>query len=215
VTRVSVASQVFIGFLCGWGATLRGMKTIKKFLAAGTATAVIGIGVAGFGGGSDATSAGGAATAAATTAQASTSEAPAGGGGPGGGVAATSVTTEAQLVELIQEAYGDASLGLHRGHQDVESTLIDVLGISHDEMHVRMESQGQNLAAVATDLGIDPQALIDALVETRSPAIDTLLENRTITQEQADGYLRELEEAYTFRVNWDGQQATPTARAVS
>ena len=70
---------------------------------------------------------------------------------------------------------------MHRGHQDVESTLIEVLGISHDEMHVRMETQGQNLAAVATDLGIDPQTLIDALVETRSPAIDTLLESGTIT----------------------------------
>lgn len=200
--------------LWGWGATLRRMNnTIKKFLAAGTAAILMGIGVAGFTGGSDATSSGSAATAAATTPQASTAEAPSG-GGPGDGMSAASVSTEAELVELIQEAYGDASLGLHRGHQDVESTLIDVLGISHDEMHVRMEAQGQNLAAVATDLGIDPQTLIDALVDTRSPAIDTLLESGTITQEQADAYLDELEQAYTFRVTWDGQEATPTAEAV-
>jgi hypothetical protein len=125
------------------------------------------------------------------------------------------VTTEAALVDMIQEAYGDASLGLHRGHQDVEGTLTDVLGISHDELHVRMETQGQNLAAVATDLGIDPQTLIDALVDAQSPAIDTLLENGTITQAQADAYLEELEQAYTFRVTWDGQEATPTAEAVS
>jgi hypothetical protein len=190
------------------------MNNIKKFLAAGTAAVLMGIGVAGFTGGSDVTSSGSAATTAATTPQASTSEAPTGGGGPGGGVSAASVTTEAELVDLIQEAYGDASLGLHRGHQDVESTLIDVLGISHDEMHVRMETQGQKLAAIATDLGIDPQTLIDALVDARSPAIDTLLENGTITQEQADGYLDALEEAYTFRVTWDGQEATPTAEAV-
>jgi polyhydroxyalkanoate synthesis regulator phasin len=124
------------------------------------------------------------------------------------------VTTEADLVDLIQEAYGSASLGLHRGHQDVESTLIDVLGISHEELHVRMETEGQNLAAVASDLGIDPQTLIDALVDARSSAIDSLLENGTITQEQADAYLDELEQAYTFRVTWDGQEATPTAEAV-
>ena len=190
------------------------MDNIKKFLAAGTAAALMGIGVAGFTGGSDATSAGSAATTAATTPQASTSEAPTGGGGPGGGVSAASVTTEADLVDLIQEAYGSASLGLHRGHQDVESTLIDVLGISHEELHVRMETEGQNLAAVASDLGIDPQTLIDALVDARSSAIDTLLENGTITQQQADAYLEALEEAYTFRVTWDGQEATPTAEAV-
>ena len=190
------------------------MDNIKKFLAAGTAAALMGIGVAGFTGGSDATSAGSAATTAATTPQASTSEAPTGGGGPGGGVSAASVTTEADLVDLIQEAYGSASLGLHRGHQDVESTLIDVLGISHEELHVRMETEGQNLAAVASDLGIDPQTLIDALVDARSSAIDSLLENGTITQEQADAYLDELEQAYTFRVTWDGQEATPTAEAV-
>jgi hypothetical protein len=187
------------------------MNNIKKFLATGVAAVLMGIGVAGFTGDSDTTSSGSAAT---TAAQASTSEAPVSGGGPGGGASAASVTTEAELVDLIQEAYGDASLGLHRGHQDVESTLIKVLGISHDEMHLRMESQGQNLAAVATDLGIDPQTLIDALVDARSSAIDTLLENGTITQVQADAYLDELEEAYTFRVTWDGQEATPTAEAV-
>ena len=122
----------------------------------------------------------------------------------------SSVTTEAQLVALVQEAYGDASLGLHRGHQPVESVLDEVLGISHEELHVRMEEQGQNLAAVATDLGIDPQTLIDALVESWSPAIDSLLANGTITQEQADAYRAALEEAFTFRVTWDGQAATPT-----
>ena len=191
------------------------MDNIKKFFAAGIAAVLMGIGIAGFAGGSDDTSAGNAATAATGTSQASTSEAPTGGGGPGGAASAESVTTEAALVDMIQEAYGDASLGLHRGHQDVEGTLTDVLGISHDELHVRMETQGQNLAAVATDLGIDPQTLIDALVDARSSAIDTLLENGTITQEQADAYLDELEDAYTFRVTWDGQEATPTAEAVT
>ncbi len=195
---------------------MRRMNTFKKLIAAGIATALLGIGVAGFSGGSDTATTSSAATSATTTAQgsSSSSDAAAADGGPGGGVSADSVTTEAQLVELIQEAYGEPSLGLHRGHQDVESTLIDVLGISHDEMHVRME-QGQNLAAVAKDRGIDQQELIDALVKTRSSAIDSLLENGTITQEQADGYLDELQDAYTFRVTWDGQEATPTAKSIS
>ena len=133
---------------------------------------------------------------------------PAGQGGPGG-VDVDSVTTEEQLVALVQDAYGDAGLGLHRGHQPVEDVLDEVLGISHDELHVRMDS-GQNLATVAEDLGIDPQELVDAMVAEYSPAVDGLLAAGTITQEQADQYLADLQEAFSFRVTWDGEEATPT-----
>ena len=132
-----------------------------------------------------------------------------GDGGAGGSVEVSSVTTEEQLVTLIQDAYGNASLGLHRGHQPVEDVLDEVLGISHDELHVRMDS-GQNLATVAEDLGIDPQTLIDAMVAKYSPAIDTLLAAGTITQDEADQYLADLEEAFEYRVTWDGSAATPT-----
>ncbi|GAA4753642.1 hypothetical protein GCM10023328_41160 [Modestobacter marinus] len=135
---------------------------------------------------------------------------PAGGeGGPGGSVDVSSVTTEEELVALVQDAYGDAGLGLHRGHQPVEDVLDEVLGITHDELHVRMDS-GQNLATVAEDLDIDPQELIDAMVAEYSPAIDTLLADGTITQAEADQYLADLETAFEFRVTWDGEEATPT-----
>ena len=58
--------------------------------------------------------------------------------------------------------------------------------------------------------GVDPQTLIDALVASRSSAIDNLLEAGAITQDQADGYLEALTEAFTFRVTWDGEEETPT-----
>ena len=123
------------------------------------------------------------------------------------------VSSVDELVSPIQEVYGEPSLGLHRGHQDIESTLVEVLGISHDEMHVRMDA-GQNLAAIAEDVGVDQQELIDALVATRTPAIDALVESGTITQAQADAYEEQLVDAYTFRVTWDGEAETPTATAV-
>jgi polyhydroxyalkanoate synthesis regulator phasin len=133
------------------------------------------------------------------------------GGGPGGpgGVDVSSVTTEEQLVELVQEAYGDAGLDLHRGHQPVQDVLDEVLAISHDELHVRMDA-GQDLATVAEDLGVDPQTLVDALVESWSPAVDDLLAAGTITEDEAEQYRAALEEAFTFRVTWDGEEATPT-----
>ncbi len=87
--------------------------------------------------------------------------------------------------------------------------LDEVLAISHDELHVRMDA-GQNLAAVAEDIGVDPQDLVDALVEAWSPAIDTVLASGEITEDEAEQYRAALEEAFTFRVNWDGEEATPT-----
>ena len=131
------------------------------------------------------------------------------GGGPGGAIAVSSVTTEDELVALVQDAYGDPGLDLHRGHQPVQDVLDEVLGITHEELHVRMEA-GQGLAEVAEDLGVDPQELIDAMVAKYSPAIDTLLAAGTITQDEADQYLADLEEAFEFRVTWDGEEATPT-----
>jgi hypothetical protein len=153
----------------------------------------------------------GSATSDSTTTGTADTGGPGGGMGEGGpgGVDVSSVTTEEQLVELIQEAYGDAGLGLHRGHQPVEDVLDEVLTISHDELHVRMDA-GQNLAAVAEDLGVDPQTLVDALVAEYSPAIDTLLAAGTITEDEAEQYRAALEEAFTFRVDWDGEEATPT-----
>ncbi len=129
-------------------------------------------------------------------------------GGPGG-VDVSAVSTEAQLVALVQQAYGDAGLDLHRGHQAVQDVLDEVLSISHDELHVRMEA-GQNLAAVATELGLDPQVLVDALVASWSPAIDQVLASGEITEAEAEQYRQALEEAFVFRTTWDGAAATPT-----
>ena len=69
---------------------------------------------------------------------------------------------------------------------------------------------GQNLSDVAEDLGVGTDTLVAALVEAWSPAIDNLLAAGTITQDEADAYLAALEEAFTFRVTWDGEAATPT-----
>lgn len=130
--------------------------------------------------------------------------------GPGNSVDVSSVSTEEQLVALVNEAYGEAQLGLHRGHQPIQDVLTAVLGISHDELHVRMEQKGQNLAAVSTDLGIDPQTLIDALVADWGTAVQNVVDSGAIDQQQADAYTAALEEAFSWRVNWDGSEATPT-----
>lgn len=163
--------------------------------------------------GSDEASDATAQTTTTTTASvdATTTGGPGGGmtGGPGG-VDVDSVETEEELVTLIQEAYGDGSLDLHRGHQPVQDVLDEVLAISHEELHVYMEEQDMNLAAVATELDIDPQTLIEALVDAWSPAIDNAVAAGAITEDEAEQYLDDLTEAFTFRVTWDGVEAEPT-----
>ena len=146
---------------------------IRKTVAALMLTAVMPIAAAcGTATAEDAASTSSTSSSSTTTDTSTEDRGPGGGGGPGG-VDVSSVSTEEELIALVQEAYGDGSLDLHRGHQPVQDVLDEVLGISHDELHVRMEEQGQNLSAVATDLGIDPQTLIDAMVDSAGPAIDT------------------------------------------
>lgn len=129
------------------------------------------------------------------------------------GVDAAAVTTEDQLVTLVREAYGDPRLGLHRGHLPVEDVLVEVLATGHDELHERMRG-GQNLAAVAEDVGVDPQTLVAALVESLEPAVDTLVEDGTITEAEGRTYRRALTEAFDFRVTWDGEAETPVFTGV-
>ena len=56
---------------------------------------------------------------------------------------------------------------------------------------------------------MDPQDLVDALVAAWSPAVDAVLASGEITEDEAEQYRAALEEAFTFRVNWDGEEATP------
>ena len=72
------------------------------------------------------------------------------------------------------------------------------------------EWNGRLFVAVAEDVGVDPQALVDALVESRASAVDAVLAAGEITEAEAEQYRAALEEAFTFRVTWDGQEATPT-----
>lgn len=188
---------------------------LRKKLAAGSLLLVLPLAAAcNAAADDDTTSTSGTASSSSTASSSGDSDMAEGGrpteGEPGGSVDTSAVTTEAELVDLIQEAYGDGGLGLHRGHQPVQDVLDEVLTISHDELHVRMEEQGQNLAAIAEDLGTDPQTLVDALVESWSPAIDGLVADGTITDAEAEQYETALAEAFTFRVTWDGEAETPT-----
>ena len=53
------------------------------------------------------------------------------------------------------------------------------------------------------------EAAGDRVAQIRE-ALAGLVTDGTITQEQADEYLADLESAFEFRVTWDGEEATPS-----
>jgi hypothetical protein len=153
-----------------------------------------------------------AAVTPATTADSATGGGPGGGGGAGS-VDLSTVTSVDALVAMINNAYGDPGVGLQRGHQGWEDFYLDVLGTSHEEMHVRMDA-GENVATVAEAVGVDPADLVTAMVEYWSSPITAMVEAGTITPEAGDQYLAALAEAFTFRINWNGSDDTPSFTAI-
>ena len=110
----------------------------------------------------------------------------------------------------VQKACGEGSLGLHRGHQDVQGTLTAVLSTSHDEGTCAWSRRGQNLTAVATDVGVAPASLVNALVSAADDPIDSARRSGELTAAQAAEYRAALKSAFEFRASWNGSDATPT-----
>lgn len=123
----------------------------------------------------------------------------------GGGVSFDgTLDHESDLGDLVETAWGDGSLGLHRGHMPIENVLVAFLGISHEEMHVYMEEQGMNLAAVAEGLGLDPENLIESLTYSFLPYIEQGVDNGVITEDEVDTWTEQVRQAFSDRIYWEG-----------
>ena len=123
-----------------------------------------------------------------------------GGGAPFDGT----VDTAADLDDLLETAWGDGSLDLHRGHMPVESVLVAFLGISHDEMHILMEEAGMNLAEVCEYFGFDPENLIDTLTASFVPFLEEGVENGVIAADELDEWTGKVRTEFSNRVYWEG-----------
>lgn len=125
------------------------------------------------------------------------------GSGPGAAFDGT-VDTASDLEALVETAWGEGGLGLHRGHAPIESVLVAFLGISHDQMHVYMEEQGMNLAAVSETLGLNPDDLAETLTYSFMPFVQQGVDNGVISADEADAWNEQIREQFYNRVYWDG-----------
>lgn len=108
---------------------------------------------------------------------------------------------------LVQEADGeqpnseDGRRG-RRGHKRSRSlaAAADIIGIEAADLKAAIES-GDSVADVATANGVSVDALIDALVETKSEHLAEKVSEGRLTQAEADDKLAELESQIADKVN--------------
>jgi hypothetical protein len=103
----------------------------------------------------------------------------------------------ARLQEAMPRGLGGHGPGfLHKGLD----TAADALGISEDELRAALQD-GQSIADVAAERGVDVQTVIDALVADAQARLAEEVAEGDLTQEQADARLSRLTEAVTAMIN--------------
>jgi hypothetical protein len=94
-----------------------------------------------------------------------------------------------------------------RGHFGPESgkgfesgEIAELFGLEGDALRDLLRD-GQSLADIATDQGIEVQTVIDTLVNAAKEHLDAAVSNGRLTQEEADAKLAEITERITEMVN--------------
>jgi polyhydroxyalkanoate synthesis regulator phasin len=93
--------------------------------------------------------------------------------------------------------------GHGRGHFGVgleSGEIAELFGLERDELRDLLRD-GQSVADIATDQGIDVQTVIDTFVNATKEHLDEAVANGRLTQEEADAKLADLTERITEMVN--------------
>jgi hypothetical protein len=114
---------------------------------------------------------------------------------------ANGTITQAQedaVVAALQSARPDRA-GFSRMGADLDAAA-KVLGVTADELRTDLDN-GQSLAQIAQAKGVDPQAVIDALVAEVKGQLDSRVASGDLTQAQADQRLSDVTDRITKFVN--------------
>jgi polyhydroxyalkanoate synthesis regulator phasin len=80
------------------------------------------------------------------------------------------------------------------------STVAESLGIGEDELRAAL-ADGQTIAAIAEEQGVDVQDVVDDIVAAQRERLDEAVAEGHLTQEEADEFLAGAEERVTAFVN--------------
>ena len=113
----------------------------------------------------------------------------------------TSTTTAPPAAETRPAPGPDGHHGMRGfGMKGDLTVAADAIGISADDLRTGLES-GKSIAAVATEHGVDPKKVIDALVADAKTHLAQAVTDGKLTQAQADERSADLEARITKLVN--------------
>lgn len=101
----------------------------------------------------------------------------------------------ANLAEEVQDFITDSSWALWEG-VDWFTVAAETIGVDEETLF-----EAESIAAAATAAGVEPQAVIDAIVNAETAWINELVSSGDMTQEDADAWLSDLAEYAAEFVN--------------
>ena len=126
-----------------------------------------------------------------------------------GGLVENGTITEEQadaVEEALEDARPDRGFEGGIGHRGFAfgfggiSTVAESLGIGEDELRAAL-ADGQTIADVAEEQGVDVQDVVDDIVAAQRERLDEAVAEGDLTQEEADEFLAGAEERVTAFVN--------------
>lgn len=93
----------------------------------------------------------------------------------------------------------DGRRGRHGGRGCNLEAAAETIGISEDELRAALD-EGNSIADVATTNGVDPDAVVDAMVAEQAEKLTAKVEAGDLTQEEADERLADKTENITDQV---------------
>ena len=125
----------------------------------------------------------------------------------GGSSPSVDADSETDDAESHDEKSCDGRLGKggrhflgRKGMAEHLDQMAELIGVEADALREALKS-GQSLADVAAENGVDPQVLIDAIVESIEDKIDKMLEEGRIDADKADEMRADAESTATKIVN--------------
>ncbi len=105
-----------------------------------------------------------------------------------------------EQADEVATTLGEAGWGGHSGGRLDLTAAAAALGMTGEDLHTALETDGTSLADVARDRGVDVGTLVAALVQAEEERIAQAVGDGRITRDEADERLADLEARITERV---------------
>lgn len=99
-----------------------------------------------------------------------------------------------------QDCLGQGWGGYHGQEAICTETVSDLLGLTAEEIQAQRH-EGKSLAEIAAAQGVSEEALVETIMATKAEAVQQKVADGTLTQEQADLMLEQMEERTVEAVN--------------